>query len=94
MLPLLIPITFPMRQTLSTDPLCLVCIPTLVSLLKAAEDRKGTPLSEDEVLEIRDNATATAVPFSVAFALEKERGYEDIAPEECWSEWQRVRSLI
>lgn len=83
-----------MRQTLSTDPLCLVCIPTLVSLLKAAEDRKGTPLSEDEVLEIRDNATATAVPFSVAFALEKERGYEDIAPEECWSEWQRVRSLI
>jgi len=79
---------------LSTDPLCLVFIPTLVSLLKAAEDCKGTPLSEEEVLEIRDNATATAVPFSAAVALEKERGYEDIVPEECWNEWQRVRSFI
>jgi hypothetical protein len=46
-------------------------MPALVSLLKAAEDRKGTPLSENEVLEIRDNATTTAVPFSAAFALEK-----------------------
>jgi len=63
-------------------------------LLKAAEDRKGSPLSEDEVLEIRANATATAVPFSTAFALEKERGDEDIAPEECWKEWQRVRSSL
>lgn len=76
---------------MSTDPLCLVFVPALVSLLKAAEDRKGSQLSEDEVLEIRDNATATAMPFSVAVALEKERGYEDIVPEECWKEWQRVQ---
>ncbi|BCJ06800.1 hypothetical protein PRtIB026_A34460 [Pseudomonas sp. RtIB026] len=79
---------------MSTDPLCLVFVPALVSLLKAAEDRKGSQLNEDEVLEIRDNATATAIPFSVAVALEKERGYEDIAPEECWKEWQRVRSFL
>ena len=79
---------------MSTDPLCLVFVPALVSLLKAAEDRKGSQLSEDEVLEIRDNATATAMPFSVAVALEKERGYEDIVPEECWKEWQRVRSFL
>ncbi|MDE1165481.1 MAG: hypothetical protein PW845_08835 [Pseudomonas sp.] len=79
---------------MSTDPLCLVFIPALVSLLKAAEDRKGTLLSEDEVLEIRDNATATAVPLSAAFALENDRGYRDIVPEECWKEWQRVRSSL
>ncbi|WP_311969634.1 hypothetical protein [Pseudomonas baltica] len=79
---------------MSTDPLCLVFIPPLVCLLKAAEDRKGTPLSEVEVLEIRDHATATAVPFSAAFALEKERGYRDIVPEECWKEWQRIRSFL
>lgn len=77
-----------------TDPLCLVFVPALVSLLKAAEDRKGSQLNEDEVLEIRDNATATAIPFSVAGAMEKERGYEDIVPEECWKEWQRVRSFL
>ena len=69
-------------------------MPSLVCLLKAAEDCKGAPLSETEVLEIRDNATATAVPFSAAYALEKERGYEDIVPEECWTEWQRVRSSL
>ncbi|MBC3434497.1 hypothetical protein HU735_03650 [Pseudomonas sp. BW16M2] len=79
---------------MSTDPLCLVFVPALVSLLKAAEDRKGSQLNEGEVLEIRDNATATAIPFSVAVALEKERGYEDIVPEECWKEWQRVRSFL
>ncbi len=79
---------------MSTDPLCLVFIPALLALLKAAEDRKGTPLSENEVLEIRNNATTTSVPFSAAFALEEERGYRDIAPEECWKEWQQVRSLL
>lgn len=77
---------------MSTDPLCLVFVPALVALLKAAEDRKGSALSEPEVLEIRDNATATAVPFSIAFAMEEERGYRDIVPEECWKEWQRVRT--
>ncbi|NTY90424.1 hypothetical protein [Pseudomonas putida] len=79
---------------MTTDPLCLIFIPALITLLKAAEDRKGSPLSEAEVLEIRDNATAMAVPFSAAFALEKERGYEDIVPEECWKEWLRVRSSL
>lgn len=77
---------------MSTDPLCLIFVPALVALLKAAEERKGSPLSEPEVLEIRDNATAMAVPFSAAFAMEEERGYRDIVPEECWKEWQRVRS--
>lgn len=79
---------------MSKDPLCIVFVPALIAVLKAAEDRKGSPLSEDEVLEIRDGATASAVPFSAALALEKERGYEDIAPEECWEEWQRIRSTL
>lgn len=77
---------------MSTDPLCLVFVPAFVALLKAVEDRKGSALTEPEVLEIRDNATATAVPFSVAFTMEEERGYRDIVPEECWKEWQRVRT--
>lgn len=79
---------------MSTDPLCLVCIPALVLLLKAAENRKGSPLNEAEVLEIRDNATCIAVPVSAAFAMEEERGYPDIAPENCWSEWQQARLSV
>ena len=49
---------------------------------------------ENEVLGIRDNANTTAVPVSAAFALEEERRYRDIVPQECWKEWQRVRSLF
>ncbi|MCE0881777.1 MULTISPECIES: hypothetical protein [Pseudomonas] len=79
---------------MSNDPICVVFIPPLIAVLKAAEDRKGSPLTEDEVLGIRDGATATAVPFSTALALDSERGYEDIVPEECWVEWQRVRSSL
>ena len=76
---------------MSNDPLCLVHVPALVVLLKAAEDRKGSPLTEAEVVQIRDDATCIALPLSAAFALEDERGYPDIVPEDCWEEWQRVR---
>ncbi|MEG5265577.1 hypothetical protein TRP66_14845 [Pseudomonas sp. JDS28PS106] len=76
---------------MSNDPLCLVHVPALVVLLKAAEDRKGSPLTEAEVVQIRDKAACIALPFSAACSLEDERGYPDIVPEDCWEEWQRVR---
>lgn len=79
---------------MSNDPLCLVHVPALVVLLKAAEDRKGSPLTEAEVVQIRDKAACIALPFSAACALEDERGYPDIVPEDCWKEWQRVRSSL
>lgn len=77
---------------MSNDPLCLVPVPALVVLLKTAEDRKGSPLSEAEVVQIRDEATCIAVPLSATFALQDKRGYPDIVPEDCWKQWQRVRS--
>lgn len=36
-------------------------IPSLVAQIKAAEDKKGTPLTEDEVIAIRDSAVCMAV---------------------------------
>ncbi|WP_448680821.1 hypothetical protein [Pseudomonas nicosulfuronedens] len=77
---------------MSTDPLCLVFIPPLVALLTAAESRKGLPLTEDEVCTIRDRAACIAVPFSTALEMEDQRGYADIAAEDCWSEWRKLRS--
>ncbi|WP_207283112.1 hypothetical protein [Pseudomonas sp. FW300-N2F2] len=77
-----------------TDQLCAVFIPALVLLLNDAETRKGSPLSEAEVLAIRDGATCIAVPFDVALQMERDRGLRDVIAEDCWSEWQRVRHVM
>lgn len=74
-----------------TEPLCLVFTPALVTLLQAAENRKGSPLTEPEALAIRDEAICVAVPFSAAFDMDQKRGYQDIVAEDCWNEWQPVR---
>ncbi|MDE1912142.1 MULTISPECIES: hypothetical protein [Pseudomonas] len=73
---------------MDADPLCLVFVPALVAVLTAAEDRKGSPLTEAEVCDIRDRAVCITLPFSVALDMERERGYPDIVAENCWSEWQ------
>ncbi|MFK3821585.1 hypothetical protein ACI2KL_05140 [Pseudomonas yamanorum] len=73
---------------MEADPLCLVFVPALVAVLTAAEDRKGSPLTEAEVCDIRDRAVCITLPFSVALDMERERGYPDIVAENCWSEWQ------
>jgi hypothetical protein len=73
---------------MEADPLCLVFVPALVAVLTASEDRKGSPLTEAEVCDIRDRAVCITLPFSVALDMERERGYPDIVAENCWSEWQ------
>lgn len=79
---------------MSTEPLCLVFVPALAAVLTAAESKKGAPLSEVEVCNIRDQATCIAVTFSTALATEQERGYPDIVAEDCWNEWQRLRPSL
>ena len=76
------------------DPLCLVFIPALVTLLYKAEQTKGSPLTEQEALAIRDSATCMALPYSVAAEGEKARGYPDIVAEHCWLEWQSARKQL
>ncbi len=76
------------------DPLCIVFMPALVALLCSAEHQKGEPLTEAEVMAIRDNATCIKLPFSVAAGTEKERGYPDIVAENAWSEWQVMRRQL
>ena len=77
-----------------TEPLCLVFVPALAALLTAAESKKGAPLCEVEVCDIRDQATCIAVTFATALAMEQERGYPDIVAEDCWNEWQRLRPSL
>ena len=73
------------------EELISVPVPALVAVLLNAENSRETPLTELEVLEIRDNAQCMMMPLDVAEKVIEERGYDDIDPEDVWSEWQRVR---
>ena len=74
------------------DPgLVIVPVPALVVTLKHAEDRKGSPLTESEVLAIRDSAPCIAMRQAEAAEVSEARGYSDIDPLRCWEDWQQVR---
>jgi hypothetical protein len=66
-------------------------IPSLVSTLLRREREKNSPLTEPEVLEIRDQSLVVMVPASKLGELVEARGYADIDREQCWSEWQVAR---
>ena len=53
-------------------------IPALVALLTRAEQIAKRPLSETEVLRIRDRAIKVGQPLSGMPAFLKQRGYHDI----------------
>lgn len=69
-------------------------VPSLIATLLDRERAKGSPLTEAEVIEIRDNCPAIAVPVDVAREVDESRGYVDIDPENCWEEWQQARQEL
>ena len=69
-------------------------MPSLVATLLNREKAKGSPLTEAEVLEIRDSCPSVAVPIDVAVKIDAERGYKDIDPEQCWEQWQVARKNL
>ena len=66
-------------------------MPALSVVLVNAEDKKGEPLTYDEVIEIRNQSHCVMVHPKRARELAESRGYEDIDPENCWYEWQLLR---
>lgn len=76
---------------MSEGKLVLMFIPSLVSVLLNRENAKGTTLTENEVLEIRDKAIVVALPENQALAVVEQRGYQDIDPDHCWEQWQKAR---
>lgn len=71
-----------------------VFIPALVTLLIHAERLKGSPLTEPEILAIRDNGVCMMMRVEDAQALAEKRGYDDIHPYHAWEHWQEVRAQI
>jgi hypothetical protein len=69
-----------------------VFIPALVVLLHHAERQKGSPLTESEVLAIRDSGVCMMMAVERAIALDEKRGYNDIDPERVWEQWQEARA--
>ena len=64
-----------------------VFIPTLAALLLNREKEKGSDLTPEEVLAIRDQATCMMMRRDLAAAMDEKRGYSDLNPERCWEEF-------
>jgi hypothetical protein len=79
----------------SPEPMVKVYLNPLVSMLIAGEKQKGAPLTEAEVLEIRDTTVAVEMPASKAkifyASLDAQVPVHRISPENIWQEWQEIR---
>lgn len=84
----------PKHQQPSDEPLVPVFIPPLLVVLRAAEQEKGTPLDEDEVMSVRDKAVCMVVRQSAAQEMEAKRGYADISAEDAWEDWRLARQNL
>ncbi len=67
-----------------------VFIPALGLILAQAEKLKGSRLTEEEVLAVRDKAVCIMMPPDRAreFAATRPR---DVHPDSCWPDWNRLR---
>jgi hypothetical protein len=66
-------------------------IPSLIATLLNREKAKGSPLTEEEVISIRDNSPCVALTPKVATEMDHKRGYPDIDAEYAWPQWQEAR---
>ena len=79
---------------MTDDNLLIVPVPALVAVLISKEREKGAPLTEEEVLAIRDGAACIVMTHEQYAAVAAERGYDDLDPENVWDEWQVTRRDI
>jgi hypothetical protein len=80
------------------EPTVAVFLNPLAMLLAARERQKGAPLTEAEVLQVRDTAMCTRMPLSQAerfyAALDVQVPIPRLNPERIWDEWQAIRDRI
>ena len=79
---------------MSNEELIPVFIPSLSAILLHREQEKGSPLTEAEVIGIRDEATVVMLPKAQADKMDESRGYADINPELCWLQWRLLRLTL
>jgi hypothetical protein len=76
------------------ERLVMIAMPALVSILLDRERAKGSPLTEAEVMALRDEAECVAVPRDVAARMAEQRGYDDIDLEKAWEGWLAIRPSL
>ena len=76
------------------NSLVIYCVPSLVATLLNRECAKGSPLTEEEVIAIRDSCPAIALSPETAAVMDEKRGYKDIDPDHCWEQWQEARNTL
>jgi hypothetical protein len=80
------------------EPTVTVFLNPLAMLLAGRERQKGSPLTQVEVLEVRDRATCIQMPLSQAerfyAALDAQMPIPRLNPERIWEEWQAVRDGV
>lgn len=69
-------------------------VPALVDVLMLKEKEKGSPLTEAEVVEIRDKAVCIALPLSERVKMDEVRGHADLDPDNVWKQWQEIRTEL
>jgi hypothetical protein len=74
-----------------SENLVIFPMPSLLATLISREQAKGSPLTETEVIQIRDGCPSVAVPIDAVSKIEEARGYKDIDPERCWVKWLEAR---
>src|SRR4051812_42877998 len=72
--------------------LAIMFVPALSALLTRAEQIKGSPLTEDHVLRVRDVAVAVVTRADAAAATIERRGYPEVDPADAWQGWQAIRA--
>jgi hypothetical protein len=72
--------------------LAVIFMPSLAALLADAERIKGSRLTEEQVVRIRDKALVVVVPADVVAATVQQRGYAEVDAANPWESWQAIRS--
>ncbi len=68
-------------------------MPSLLKLLEFEEHQKGRDLTQEEVVNIRNNAVAMTISEERLKKFEELQGYQDINPENCWKEWSAYKKI-
>jgi hypothetical protein len=80
------------------EPKVTVFLNPLAMLLAGRERQKGSPLTEAEVLEVRDEAACALMPLSRAekfyASLDAQMPIPRLDPERIWEQWLAIRDRV
>jgi hypothetical protein len=76
---------------MTDEPLVIVPVPSLASVLRWHEEKKGAPLTREEVAAISDNAVCMTMPASIAASFLANRG-PDVRLDYAWVDWLALKA--